>query len=74
MCMVTVMGILQRYFTGKSEFYRLSHKRRQVYTFPKGATPENIKGEHVWMVGPEPEPRVRTSELVPHAKVETPQS
>ena len=67
------MGILQRYFTGQSEFCPLSH-RRQVSTFPKGATLESVKGEHVDMVGPEPEPMVWASELLPHAKVETVQS
>ena len=68
------MGILQRYFTGKSEFYLLSHRRRQVSTFPRGVTLESIKGEHVEMVGPELEPTVWVSELLPHAKVETVQS
>ena len=43
-------------------------------TFPKGATLESVKGEHVDMVGPEPEPMVWASELLPHAKVETVQS
>ena len=41
------MGILQRHYTGKSESYPLSHRRRQASTFPKGATLESIKGEHV---------------------------
>lgn len=43
-------------------------------TFPRGVTLESIKGEHVEMVGPEPEPTVWVSELLPHAKVETVQS